>query len=1311
MPICGSRGFFAYNTVDLQAWGYITPKEVFEYFPGFEPDKETRENPPLGTTFKRVLYTDENGDPILDENEEEQFVWIETRSILPAKGLLVEFFYQTSDESDNASAAAVGGTSFGALGAGVGGGLIDAILNSTLLGGFTNLSSEFCWHLCSARTKVDMVFHIDQRIRDNNGIIELPGHIVSVLGAFKEPLELTEGQLARLGDSSTSPTSRRGITGDLTGDAIANVQEIDKGGTYKSVPYTSFFLQDGDKKPRFVFEEKNLLKQVLFDSRAKVYRADNQDIKANAYGPKTSLTTTNDISASSIQIDLDKFGEEDGNIYVTACLASKRVMREWNVHSAAIAETGDRLGGVTSKAIPVKSEIDTWHYQVVPTRVQKKPKLDNATEKKLDQKYLDSIKVGVNVFSTDQEALAEADRLWESVDDWRITEAFSYDMKQIYHADSRGILLVTVTDDGLPQSTLAFATVKCQVILTRQQIKDQVWFTKYLTDNNLLETVFDTTGIVTSEFFGVVFDVSEHVNTLVIDGKKIPYARTFATALKKINRQLGIGTPNLDIRLLDGSNQFDLSSAVFKPMDMSSTNQFAWAAAPCGAAGAFEFGSYYDSTNSFSKYSPNTSGAGTIISTPWLMRTPFYFGTFDRHTRVFVEKFLPHGLRYTPSAVYVLALPAPQASLSVDSTPFLDETFAFFENDAYSSISCYNFSSGVCQKFLGRLKYDPSGNHNRDEYDAEKFKYVSYSLAAGQLPAYSEGSFISNERTYICNAKPDSTGKIPTFNSIFTHGTWDIPSSISGMSHEIDDVDVSWLYRDIVLSYEVNQPLVSRADVNNSESLFVGGNNVGDNLLSIEFQSNNLVIDNIPLPTSLGKHEVFVDGRLYGGNPVKLHGKILPLVKWTGIKTVYTDRDLIEPFLISGRQTATAIDGRNRIHIFYTDQESNNISCAVSSDLGTSWWKFTDIIRLIEGEEAEDPYCICDKNSNTVYLFYKLNGRFLMVKPIQTDWFECDDQFLQYTPPQTFDENTDDNVGITQYTRGGKDLRRAISYFVQGDVKEEFLIRQVDIARTRLGEEPSSNAARKTARFLMVGDKDGIEGKHMDSSFDGTYAVYRDNRNKFRVLFNSDSGKMSWKTSGDLQHWYYDVKEVDIHKNLFDDTPETADTTADNPQVVYDSLSDFLYLFYFNQDSLFVRRFDNSLLYPADSTIEELTDDTGYYANDRIKKHVEIDRDSNNLPLFIVGTLDAQLIQKLQEDKDASLSNDPDTRATAVEFAYEDWDKFVSNFEVDINCKPVAYSLRNGMIRLLYRESDGLVFGATLNGMIPSLDVQRRYKV
>jgi len=1351
MAFCRAKGFLAYNTTDLHPYGFINRKLVLEYPERDSPSPADLNNPQAAQTFKQVQLTDDDGNPVFDENGDPILVWIETRIILPANTLQIEFLFRSRNQSQNETLVDINnGSLFGLSGLGGGTGSIAASFGSqTFLGGISTVKSRQCWQILSSKTKINMIFRVNEELRRNNGIIELPGYIVSVLGAFQEPIELDESQIARLGDPLETPHSRNGYVGDTDADGVFDGLIIDGGSIYKGEEVPPLFDAEGNQTPRNVFDSKNLLLKVLKDSRLHVFRADNDDISPQPYADQMPVLNFNDVTANKIQVDLSPYGGKDGDIYVTACLTTKRLFREFNVHTATFAETPDRsgvgtsggFGGGGSEILPIRSDVVSYHYHPVKWRVIKKDVEENAAGKTLDQAYLDSIKVPLSVFTETAEAVPEEDRNWDIIEGWRLSGMITLETELMIAADSTGIVLVRRNgESGVNETDVRVVT---SLILARNNILDQEWFDQYLIDNNLNDIIFSD-GMKERDFTGTLFDLSEHVNSLVQDGRKIPYSRIFALALRKVNRAIGVGYPNVDLvtnNLIASGNRetrFDLSTAVFKEVRANSFDPRAWNAASC--SGPKDFGGWYDPNDPFNKWSFLIPTPPGDFAVDWLLSTPFYQDKFNRESRIFVEMFQPNGLRKNPSRIYALTFPSPESSLSFDYTFHRDESFAFFENLNSETLSYYQFTNGISQQLLSRLRPFLSGNHNKGEFVFNNFKYVGYSLAAGQLPDYSEGGLFANDRVSICT-QPGSDGNPLTFDSVYTRGSWIVPQ-ITGDSFEITDMDEENLYRDIVFDITVSQTSIL-SDTETGRQELNGG---GDNMMAIEFKSSNQVLSNIFLPYKQGNHRIVVDGKFYGGSPIVVHSNMLSRIKINSIDVVYTTRDKIESFLIKGRQTAVAIDGYNRIHVFYNDEASGNISCSVSADLGNTWWIFRDIIRLEAGETAELPYVIPNKNSNEIVLFYILNGRFLMVKRISTEWFVCEDQFQSYTPPEsgTIRQNmeevasqiagmsassltefqnaisTTDNtdfsdlrskmdVGLDNFTEGGKQLRRQTSYFVQAEKKDQFFIDEDISSKAVFALQFKGEIA--SPRFAFGGDINAFEGEQMDVSIEGgSYAVYKDNRSKFRVVLGTSDGRISWKTNdGNLTHWYYDVRRFPIHKNLFNEDPEVDDLSVDNPQVLYDSINDDVYLFYFHKQCLFVRRFNNEALYPRDTTFDDINtqSEEEYTLNDGIKEHIEIVRESSNLPIFLVGNLEQQIADRV--NLDSSLPLNDANRELVIQFYYEDPTLFTQNFAVDVNSKPVGYLTEGGILRLLYRSEEGNIFGLTLNGMIPTLDVRKRY--
>ncbi len=1352
MAFCKSGGFPAYSTVDLHAYGFIPKKLVFQYDQGDEPTERERSNLRTGQSFKQIALTDDTGKPVLDKDGKTILVWIDARVILPATQIQVDFVFRSRTKSSNVSLGSLGDLGgIGALGAGTGMIAVD-IANTTFLGGVSQSRNQQCWNLLSSNTKINFAVTVDDTVRKAEGVIALPGYVVAILGAFQEPLVLSDAQKKRIGDMLNPPRSALGYIGDVDEQGVFDGGLIDGASFYAAKNVPPIFPPTVTKSSRQVFEEKNLLLEVLKDTRLNAYRADNEDYSPQPNAKQFDTLNFNDVQSNKIKIDLTPFKDKDGTVFITVCLASRRIFREFNYHEATFAETGDRVGGVTSEILPIKTEVSTWHYQAVKWRTKKITALESAKQKTINSDYLKSIMVGMEVFSTVSEALAEDKRTWDTVEGWRLSEDISPSALKMYCADKNGIHLVERADSGLSVIEGNNA-VKSTLLIPSASIVDQAWWVKFLQDNLLTDFDLTKQGVPEREFAGLMYDISIHNNTCLPDAKKVGYQRRLALALSDVTS--GVGVPNLDLlvnKILGSSGydqRFDLNSAVFKSTGARSYFPTAWFASPC--YGINDRGTYYDPTdplNTFNFF--NNIGKGDFM-TDWIMSTPSYSGSFDSSTRIQVEMFQPNGGNLNPSGIFVTTLPNPESSISLDHTSSHDESFLFFDNPNYDSLAFYRFSSGYTQRMLNRLFLYPQGNHDKGVYDYARFGYVGYSLSAGQLPDYSVGSLIGKEKIEVCSNKikwsdiyQDVVFTVPTLSS----NTYEISSDDIRMFKQLEiEVEVS---EDFVMAgFDGSDKLLSSANV----TLFGGtpisaGSFIDDsNRMSIYFRSSNQVIENIFLPTRKGKHSFVIDCNFYGGNPIVFQSDFFKYCKILSVKGLYTTKDKIQNYLIAGSQTATAIDGKNRIHIFYHDVGTKNINCAVSGDYGRSWWVFRDILWLEDGETAEQPYVICDKYSSEVYLYYKLNGRFLMVKRFATSLFACDDQFVVYKPPQSgeiaklerevitslkslsqdslieldevlstnktpigkvkeIDDKLNGKLGLGSYTSLGRQLRQEVSWFVHGNADDSFfkdcVKLQNDIAKAR-----QDFGIKLPVRFAFAGDANGIEAQHMDSDFEGKFCAYYDNRGKFRTVFTNGDGRISWKTNGgDVSNWYYDVRGEYIHKDFFADDPDQKDLSIDNPQIVYDALNDDVWLFYFHRSGLYVRRFDNAMLYPDKAGGTELpqNEDEGFVTNDRIKKHIEIATDSTSLPIFLVGLLDTEMIAGIAKDENVA----KDKREVSIDFRYDKPENFSEKYPVDIGSKTVGYAMRNGLIRLFYRSEHGDVLGLTLNGGMPSLDCRKR---
>jgi len=154
-----------------------------------------------------------------------------------------------------------------------------------------------------------------------------------------------------------------------------------------------------------------------------------------------------------------------------------------------------------------------------------------------------------------------------------------------YGADKEGIKLIKVNPEGKASS---------DILLNRSEVIDQEWYDHFFgQEEQLLEEKVDEVGLLnrsvtnSPDFIsGMLFDVSDEINSDIKDHDKMPYLRNFAFAITQLSEDSpGVGIFPLDyvineitppISLAEESSSllglsFDLKDAVFKPISESTS--------------------------------------------------------------------------------------------------------------------------------------------------------------------------------------------------------------------------------------------------------------------------------------------------------------------------------------------------------------------------------------------------------------------------------------------------------------------------------------------------------------------------------------------------------------------------------------------------------------------------------------------------------------------------------------------------------------------------------------------------------------------
>jgi|19_taG_2_1085344.scaffolds.fasta_scaffold00794_5 hypothetical protein len=176
------------------------------------------------------------------------------------------------------------------------------------------------------------------------------------------------------------------------------------------------------------------------------------------------------------------------------------------------------------------------------------------------------------------------------------------------------------------------------------------------------------------------------------------------------------------------------------------------------------------------------------------------------------------------------------------------------------------------------------------------------------------------------------------------------------------------------------------------------------------------------------------------------------------LEGTFIKNEWFERFKVSGKKHSTIIDPHGTIYIFY--EKSNNISVAMSTDSGNTWFDFDGIIRLKFGEVAKYPVVLSNKINDEAFVFYVFNDSFLCVKRLKMSDFIIEDAFLDYVPIVDFSDgeisspfkDEFEDLGLEQYSFQGKVIRKTHSHVVMGNFmnRTEFdLLEEIEVSVNR----------------------------------------------------------------------------------------------------------------------------------------------------------------------------------------------------------------------------------------------------------------------
>lgn len=1169
--------------------------------------------------------------------------WVKFTKNLPCRGFLLQIMFRTELQSKSENVEDPGPLSV--LAGGIGARLVTPARKS---GSVVSGTHRFAIHACDSKVIINESIVITEEMLADT--VEVggeeyikytidSGYFMSVLAVQDDPLLIQEEDLPNIGDQNRLRYG--GITGPVDGFGFSTVSLRDE----------LFQPINSSESGRDAFYARDRNGGLYRDERAFRFRADSRG--GGDYAWSIDTARYNDLTSDTLLI---KPGEVRGSgslspgdvVYITAEIVTDRYFRQILRHKGTNFDAS-LLGTATPEILTIGYTITPFNFQIGSWRV---PVVDSELGDKflsLDDAYRPGAVEGVD---------------YDVLQGWRLSEVLNTNPNKYFTADSRGIFLSDNQGNVL------------DMILSASALEGQVWFEQYLADNGLTDS-----DINLSEFhrLGAMFDISPHVNSVRYDSEKIPYSRPFALALQSANTNIGVS--NLDLSPLPsqgqapapGRDNFDLSTAVFKAVPQTSVNPSAYNAYTCGGYN----GSFYnpaDPENRSFNFSVDTP-AGAFL-TDWVIAFPIFFQSLGKNGRIFAEYYLTDAFDVR-SRLYshMVGLTFPSTSsgaLSFDYAPKKDVGMLVAESEEFSTLSYHLLDDKLISNHLSLTdNSNAEANHEKPSFVHSNFKVVGYNRIIGDRPSYSDGRFMSKEWADICN------GQI-SWDDFFTKKT--LPFSQNGNILEIDSLPTD-AFRDIVIEYSGG----------------LGSSQSGE--VSFHFQGNNLVIDNVIMSVSGSSQpsKLIVDGKLYRGSPIVVEGDPLSAVQVSSVKATVVEEDGLESYVVSGSQASVAYDANRNSYVFYHDEETDNISVAVSGDDGNNWYVVDNLIWLATGESADLPYLVSDKQQNLFYLFYRLNSTYLMVKTIDPDWIDCEDRLAAYERPdisvfEDDSETADSEPGLSVFTAAGKKLRKEVSYFVVADSNDAFFEEETRRSRERVG---------RNLPYRFAAD-DNI-GSYDMSLEDGSFSAYKDSRGRLRVFYDA-AGRLFIKYSPDGMSWFYQVKSASIHKNLIDNELDI-DFPISNCQVVYNKEGDDLYLLYFNEDALFLRRFSGNDLDNPNPSSDSIVDGSagGQYYGEELRNIFEpSDSTSQNRPFFLVGTLN----QDIQEAVDNELYDSLYVVVSHLPTSYRS--QFTGAYGVDVGTKPTGYVTSQGILRIFYKTTENIICGLTFQNFVPTLDVQRK---
>ncbi len=1123
------------------------------------------------------------------------------------------------------------------------------------------------------------------------------------------------------------------------------------------IPYLNIVANSGDsgeppeQEVVLLEGQSNIFLEIFRDYRKTKFRGDNRDACGARFYP-FKHREVDDNTDRFVRINVSDLNLDD-TIYITYCGASERRVRQAMRHKGIVGQ-GNSFGGVTGWNLEIGTQMDVFDYQIrnwiVPLAA---PASFDSTDNefKITHNQYVAWKQAEESLDAEQSETLFNNTFYE-LEGWRMSSVVTERLEYIWAADYRGIVLMG--DRQTAVVVVPYAQIRDKEWFVNY-VKGLDFIEKH-EDPSTGEIIYDNLQIKIDDAYNRLSDMPEapidtgdFANALLFDREKIPYYRPFAIALQYVSEfniddpETGIGTPSLDVALKffidagvisglpskelyageligsfnniqaaflgaswnDNNLRFtdlsfskynwvtSVSNPSFECAEMQSIKEHHYNCHTYDPAGGVEGSGIWLSSSYIENSLFGWRPPGGFIESYWKMDTPYFCGDFKRDSRIYIEKVGGNSLD-NYSWIYADTRPDMVDSISVDRNVKKDKSYlSFYDNLSHNSLSYHILSDSVVRDSHKYLEYDFTRNHTREflednDDNNEKIDIhynqivIGYNSILGDSPSFNVGKPITNLESKM---EHDNNNVVFVFD-ILNNPIFDL--NFSDDIPKVTNIPFYWTIKSLDIEYSVS-PSTTIKPI--------------DAYSTIYFDDNNTVVNNFTInkgPNADGSNRASLDCAYYGSGTIEFIGESWKKARFDKIDANIVDEFVLRDYKIDEGQSSIVSDGNGKVLVFFADSKNGNISVAVSNDDTDTWEIYRDIIRLLSNESASLPIALQDSITGSVHLFYVLNDAFLMYKRIDTNLFVSQDVWVDYVPPEYYNEASIDDIennptsSLYNYTSSGKRLRQETSYFVIGDSSSSFFVEQVEINNTIIAKNRDTHT-NQTIRFQYGGTEDirNVPFADYDETFNGkSFAVNKDNSGLFRIFFTESSG-FSVKISSDSTNWEYVARNLPIHKTHFDDIiKEENNPVITNIQIAknyYDEKT--LNLFYFYNSMLFMRRFSpNEFKIKYDKNGEK--DDTEVRNLVEINPNIESSR-----PLFIVGNIPDDILQ----ERIFEITSGVIDSAIAILFPYTAGVliKFDSTMAIDDTTQVGAYVSREGEVKVIYKDYLDKLNGVSIQGI------------